>query len=41
MGILAKYISEDKFSEHLINECLAYSQHVLSNEDDPEKRSAV
>jgi hypothetical protein len=41
MGILAKYMNSDKFSNDLINDCLLFVQHVLNNDTDAEKRSAV
>lgn len=41
MGILAKYMSSEKFSNNLINDCLLFVQHVLANDDDADKRSAV
>lgn len=41
MGILAKYMNNEKFNNGLINDCLLYVTHVLNNDDDAEKRSAV
>ena len=32
MGILAKYMNSDKFSNNLINDCLLFVQHVLNND---------
>ena len=41
MGMLAKFINQEKFSTNLINDCLLYVQHVLGTDNDAEKRSAV
>jgi hypothetical protein len=41
MGILAKYMSKQKFTDSLINECLLFVTQILNNDDDAEKRSAV
>ncbi len=41
MGVFAKYIGKEKFSDSLIDDCLKYVQNVLINDNDPEIRSAA
>lgn len=41
MGVFAKYIGKDKFSETLIEECLQFVQNILTQDQDPEIRSGA
>ena len=41
MGVFAKYIGKNKFSDVLIEDCLKFVQNVLTNESDPDTRSAA
>jgi len=41
MGVFAKFINREKFSDQLIEDCLKFVQNVLLNESDPEIRSAA
>ena len=41
MGVFAKYIGRDKFNEEIIQNCLSFVINALSNETDPEIRSAA
>jgi hypothetical protein len=36
MGVFAKFINREKFSDQLIEDCLKFVQNVLLNESDPE-----
>ena len=36
MGVFAKFINREKFSDQLIEDCLKFVQNVLINESDPE-----
>jgi len=36
MGVFAKYIGKDKFTDNLIEDCLKFVQNVLTNDNDPE-----
>lgn len=41
MGVFAKFIGRDKFTDALIEDCLKFVQNVLVNDNDPEIRSAA
>lgn len=41
MGVFAKYISKEKFTDALIDNCLSFVQNTLANENDPELRSGA
>lgn len=41
MGVFAKFIANDKFTEALTRDCLAFVESVLNSDADPEMRSAV
>lgn len=36
MGVFARFINREKFSDQLIEDCLKFVQNVLINESDPE-----
>lgn len=41
MGVFAKFISKDKFTDVLIENCVEFVQTALTNETDVEIRSAA
>ena len=41
MGVFAKFIGKEKFTDVYINNCLTFVQNVLGNESDPEMKSAA
>lgn len=41
MGVFAKYIGQEKFSDALTNDCLEFVQNILNNDNDPEIRSGA
>ena len=41
MGVFAKFIGKEKFTDAYINNCLAFVQSVLGHETDPEMKSAA
>lgn len=41
MGVFAKYIGKEKFSDALTRDCLDFVQNILTNDSDPEIRSGA
>ncbi len=41
MGVFAKHIGKEKFSDSLANDCLNFVQNILTNENDPEIRAGA
>ena len=41
MGVFAKFIGKEKFSDSLTNDCLNFVQNILTNDNDPEIRSGA
>lgn len=41
MGVFAKFIGKDKFSDNLTQDCLMFVQSILTNDNDPESRSGA
>lgn len=41
IGVFSKFIGRDKFNDEIIQNCLSFVINALSNESDPEIRSAA
>ena len=41
MGVFAKNIGKEKFTDVYVENCLNFVENVLANESDPEIRSAA
>jgi hypothetical protein len=41
MGVFAKYVGKEKFSDALVGDCLSFVQSILTAEGDADTRSAA